>query len=371
MGEIIRVAQIMGNMNGGGVEAVVLNYFRNIDRNRVHFDFIIHNTSTHVPKEEIEHLGGRVIFVPHYKKIFKYRKAISKIFKDNNYDIVHSHINTASVFPLRIAKKSDIKVRIAHAHSTSNRKEFIRNIIKNLLKLFSKKYATHFFACSEYAGVWMFGEKTFQKGKITIINNAIDMEKFKFNDEIRQKIRNELNLNNKHVIGHVGRFMTQKNHKFLLDIFLKVQKEREDAILLLLGDGPLIEEIKDIVKSLKLTESVIFMGNVSETEKYYNVMDCFVLPSLYEGLPVVGIEAQLNGLPCFFSSNITKEVCLLDSTKLLPVIDCNLWANQILGATEINRLIGYETIVNTKYDIKHEAKRLLEIYKKSINEGIA
>ena len=216
-----------------------MNYYRNIDKSKVQFDFIVDEDSSYIPREEIERLGGKVIIVPPYQKIFKYIRTLKKVFKENNYKIVHSNLNTLSVFPLFAAKLAGVPVRIAHSHSTSNKKEWKKNILKNILRPFSKVFATDYFACSEYAGRWLFGNKTFEEGKVTIIKNAIDVDKFKYNEEIRNKIRKQLNVEEKFVIGHVGRFMEQKNHEFLIDIFNKIHMKRKESILLLIGDGPL------------------------------------------------------------------------------------------------------------------------------------
>ena len=182
----IVVAQIMGKWVGGGVEAVIMNYYRHIDRSKIQFDFICDEDSTNIPYEEIEKLGGHVILCPPYQKLFKYMKFLEKLFREKKYRIVHSNINTLSVFPLRAAKKAGVKVRIAHSHSTSNPKEWKKNLLKNTLRPFSKKYATDYFACGELAGRYLFGNKTFDSGKVKIVHNAIDVEKFKFDPEAQE-----------------------------------------------------------------------------------------------------------------------------------------------------------------------------------------
>ena len=239
------VAHIIGKWVGGGVESVVMNYFRHIDKSKIQFHFICDNDSTSIPYEEIEKLGGKVILIPPYQKIFKYHKELKKVLKAGNYKIVHSHINALSVFSLWAAKCAGVPVRIAHSHSTSNKKEWKKTLIKNLLKPFSKVFATDYFACSELAGRWLFGKKVFNAGKVTIINNAIDLDKFKYNEKIRKSKRKELGINDDTlVIGHIGRFVKQKNHDFLIDIFNEVYKKNNKAILLLIGQGPLKEAIE-------------------------------------------------------------------------------------------------------------------------------
>lgn len=363
----LRIAQVVGNMVGGGVEAVVMNYYRNIDRSKVQFDFIVYDTSTHVPQEEIEELGGRVFFIPNYKHFCAHQKALLKLFKENKYDIVHSHLNTLSVFSLKMAKKAGVKVRIAHSHSTSNKKEWKRNIIKNILRPFSKKYATHYFACSEMAGRWLFGDKTFERGEVTVINNAIDLDRFKFDGEKRNELRAELGLKENFVIGHIGRFMSQKNQTFLLDVFNEVQKTRTEARLLLLGDGPMYDEIKAKAEKLGLKDKVIFAGVQPNPEKYYQAMDCFVLPSLYEGLGIVLVEAQACGLPCIASTEVPEVADITGEVDFLSLNEkLNVWASHIMQLhINSDREQYSQNMRGTKYDIVSEAQRLLELYNNS------
>ena len=250
MSEPVRVAQVMGKMVNGGVDAVIMNYYRHIDRNKIQFDFIIDSDSKYVPKEEIEKLGGRIFVVPPYQKLHKYIPALIKLFKENQYRIVHSNINTLSVFPLFAAWIARVPNRIAHNHATAAKGEFKRNIMKYSLRPFSKVFATHYVACSKYAGEWLFGKKAMRDGKVTIFNNAIDIDKFKFDPVVRKEVRQELGVEGKFVIGHVGRFCYAKNHEFLIDIFEKVLKKRPDAVLMLVGDGPDREKIEEKVKKL-------------------------------------------------------------------------------------------------------------------------
>lgn len=353
----IVVAQIMGKMIGGGVESVIMNYYRAIDRSKVQFDFICDADSTNIPREEIESLGGRVIICPPYQQLHAYSKFLEDLFRKNKYRIVHSNINTLSVFPLRAAKKAGVPTRIAHSHSTTSPKEFKRNLLKNTLKHFSKVYATDYFACGEAAGRFQFGDKAFDKGLVKVIPNAIDVDKFKFDKTARKKLRQEFGFKDSDfVIGHIGRFVTVKNHAFLIDTFAEVKKQKPEAKLLLIGQGPLEQGIKDKVKSLGLEKDVVFAGQRSDTDKCYSAMDVFVLPSLYEGLPVVGIEAQANGLVCFFSNRITKEVLISPRSKFLP-LNLKTWGASIASSspTRINTLLK-------QYNINRQAPLLVEKY---------
>lgn len=368
--EPIRIAQIIGKWLGGGVESVVMNYYRHIDRTKIQFDFICDKDSTNIPYDEIEQLGGRVILVPPYQKVFEYQKDLIKIFKDNNYKIVHTHLNTLSVFPLRAAKKAGVPVRIAHSHSTTNKKEWKKNLLKQILRPFSKVYATDYMCCSELAGRWLFGNKEYDKGNVYLLNNAIDLDKFKYDEQLRNKKRKELNIKDDTlVIGHVGRFVEQKNHRFLIDIFNEVHKQKENSILLLVGQGPLMEEMKEKVKTLGIKDSVKFLGQRNDINELYQVFDVFCLPSLYEGLPVVGIEAQATGLLCVLSDDMTKETKVLNETEFLSLKQsASVWAKIILN----KQLMLLDKNNTTKkmsavgYDINIESFKLEKIYKKLI-----
>lgn len=361
MAEPIRVAQIIGKWVGGGVEAVVMNYYRHIDKSKIQFDFICDNDSTNIPYDEIESMGGKVILIPPYQKIFKYHKELKKVLKDGNYKIVHSHINALSVFSLFAAKRAKVPVRIAHSHSTTNKKEWKKNLVKQVLRPFSKLYATNYMACSELAGRWLFGNKTFNKGKVYILNNAIELDKFMYDRNIRIEKRKELGINNNTlVIGHVGRFVEQKNHRFLIDIFSEIKKKNNDSVLLLIGQGPLMDEMKDKVKTLGLDSAVKFLGQRSDVNELYNVMDLFLFPSLYEGLGMVLIEAQTNGLFCLASTEVPKIAKVIDNVKFISLKEnASTWCSNI---ETIGRSIDLKTIKNSGYDIVTEAKKLEQKY---------
>ena len=367
--EPIRVAQIMGKWIGGGVESVVMNYYRHIDRTKIQFDFICDEDSTNIPYEEIEKLGGRVILIPPYQKLFKYHNKLKKILKDGNYKIVHSHINTLSIFSLFAAKCAGVPVRIAHSHSTTNKKEKKKNLLKQALRPFSKEFATDYMCCSELAGRWLFGNKEYDKGNVYLLNNAIDLDKFKYDEKIRSEKRKKLNISDDTlVIGHVGRFVEQKNHRFLIDIFNEIHKQNSNSILLLAGQGPLLEEIKSKVESLGLEKFVIFLGQIDDADKLYQAIDIFVLSSLYEGLPVVGVEAQATGLLCELSSNMTKETKILDTTRFISLDkSAKEWASIILD--DYSKFKRYDTtadITKSNFNIKKETIKLENKYYKLI-----
>lgn len=358
--ETIRIAQIMGKWNGGGVESVVMNYYRHIDRNKIQFDFVCDNDSTDIPYKEIEELGGKVILIPPYQKIFKYHKELKKVLENGNYKIVHSHLNALSVFSLYAAKCAGIPIRIAHSHSTTNKVEWKKNFIKQILRPFAKAFATDYMCCSELAGRWLFGNREYDSGNVYLLNNAIDLEKFKYDENTRNKIRKSLNIKeNDFVIGHIGRFVGQKNHSFLIDIFKKISNKKVNSKLILIGHGKLENTIKEKVKMLNLTSKVEFVGQVLNTNEMYQAFDAFVLPSLYEGLPVVGIEAQASGVSCFFSDNITSEAKILENVFFLSNKESpEVWANCIISKSKKKREDTISEMTKRNFNINVEAKKL-------------
>lgn len=361
----IRVAQIIGKWLGGGVESVVMNYYRNIDRNKIQFDFICDNDSTNIPYAEIESLGGKVILIPPYQKVIKYHKELKRVLKEGNYKIVHSHINTLSVFSLFAAKCAGVPVRIAHSHSTTNKKEKSKNLMKQLLRPFSKVFATDYMCCSELAGRWLFGDKEYDKGNVYLLNNAIDLDKFKYDETVRKEKRKELNIDDDTlVIGHVGRFVEQKNHRFLIDIFNEVHKQNENSILLLVGQGPLMEEIKEKVKSLGIEDCVKFLGQRNDINELYQVMDLFLFPSLYEGLGMVAVEAQVSGLPCVVSTEIPEIAKVTEKITFINLENkIEIWTEIIFKYLKnINRKNINFTNGIKKYDIIKETTKLEKKY---------
>lgn len=367
--EPIRIAQVIGKWVGGGVEAVVMNYCH-IDKSKIQFDFICDEDSTNIPYEEIEKLGGKVILIPPYQKLFRYHKELKRILKEGNYKIVHSHINTLSVFSLFAAKCAKVPVRIAHSHSTTNKKEKKKNLMKQVLKPFSKLFATDYMCCSELAGRWLFGDKLYDEKKIYLLNNAIDLHKFECNEKIREEVRKELNIDEKtFVMGHIGRFVEQKNHNFLIEIFAELYKEKPNSVLMLVGQGPLQDDMKEKVEQLELSNNVMFLGQRNDAARLYQAIDVFVLPSLYEGLPVVGVEAQAAGLLCVLSDDMTKETKVLDTTVFNTLNQsASEWAKTILTkSNEYTRQKTNDEMKNKNFDIDTEACKLEKVYYDLLN----
>ena len=360
MTEPIRVAQMMTDMNYGGVEMVVMNYYRHIDRTKVQFDFFALEGSAVPQREEIERLGGRVYIVPKYTHLSAYEKEIIRLFRQNQYKIVHSHMNTLSVFSLWGAKKAGIPNRIAHNHSTAGKGETKKNIIKYALRPFAKIYPTKLCACSQYAGEWLYGKNA----EFQVFNNAIDLSRYSYDPQKAAAARKELGLEDKLVVGHIGRFCYQKNHDFLIDIFNEIHKQRQEAVLLLIGEGELEQDIRNKVKKLGLTDSVRFMGKQKDTSEFYQAMDSVVLPSRYEGLGVVAIEAQACSVPVICLTAVPKDAKITSSVKFIGLDESSSnWADCVLDVikTQVKRN-EREEVRKAGYDIEVEAQKLTDFY---------
>lgn len=364
MKEPIRVLQIIGIVAGGGVEAVIMNYYEHIDRTKVQFDFIVHNDNKIDITQKVEAMGGKVYKVtPYYKNPIAFMWDIYKVIKRHHYLIVHSNMNTLSAFSLFAAWAAGAPVRILHNHSTSSPGETKRNIMKFMLRPFARLFANHYLACSRLAGEWMYGRKMMDSGKVTIVNNAIDLKKYAFNPQKRNLLRKELGLADEFVIGHVGRFMFQKNHEFLIDVFAEAYKKNPHMALLLVGDGPLRPAMEEKVRKLGLTDHVKFLGLRNNVQDFYHVMDILVLPSHYEGLPVVGVEAQANGLPCLFSTKVTKEAHLTHLAQFWDLEKgASKWAKEIISIKCERNKKAEEELRQAGFEIDKEAEKLVKFY---------
>lgn len=362
----IRVAQVLGKLSAGGVESVVYNYYGHIDRTKFQFDFFIDADSTCAPRQDLIDMGARYFVVPPYQRLPQYISALIRLFKENRYPIVHSHMNTLAVFSLFAAWAAKVPVRICHNHSTAGRGETAKNIMKYALRPFAKLFATDYCACSRYAGEWLFGRRAVARGEVTVFQNAIELDRFRFQPEVRSAVRKELDLEDKFVIGHVGRFCVQKNHEFLIDIFAEVYKRREDAALLLVGEGPLMGDVKEKVHRRGLDGAVRFLGVRDDVDRLYQAMDVFVLPSRYEGLGIVNIEAQVSGLPCVVSNYVPGEAAVTENITFLPLnAGAKIWAGQTTAARSEDRGDVAYKIQSGGFDIEVQVENLQSFYEKN------
>lgn len=365
----LRICHILGKMNGGGVESMVMNYYRHIDKDKIQFDFLVEEDSTIIPYEEITSLGGRVYMIPPYQNLYKYNQKLIAIFRKNQYEIVHSHINSLSVFPLSAAKKAGVPIRIAHSHSTAAPGETVKNFFKYSLRPMSKAYPTHYCSCSKTAGEWLFGKKIINDINLNIVINGIDLVKFRFNLKERESIREELNITDKYVIGHTGRLSFQKNQEFLLTLLSGIIYKIPNAVLLLLGDGQEYEKLVKQACKLKLTKHILFLGNKPDVHRYYNAMDIFAFPSRYEGLGISAVEAQVSGLPVLLSDNVPTEADFTDNCYFLSINKgVKPWIDAVLYF--YNKEFRDINVNSQKYEIKENVEKLEDYYFNIIKESV-
>ena len=356
----IRVLQVVTHMERGGLESMLMNYYRHIDRTRVQFDFLVHRQERAAFNDEIEALGGKIYRLPRLVPWRRsYLKALNQFFDEHpEYKIVHVHQDCLSSVILKAAAQHNVPVRIAHSHS-ANQDKNLKYPIKLLYKCAIPKYATDLFACGKKAGDWMFGGAPYQ-----IINNAIDAASYTYCPAKREDIRRKLGIADELVIGHVGRFNQPKNHPFLLEIFSALLKKEPNAVLLLVGGGDDLPKIQEKARTLGISEHVRFLGVRSDVAELMQAMDVFVFPSLYEGLPVTMVEAQAAGLPCLISDKVPPECILTEGlVDILPLsAGPGAWAEKILEKRELPRTDRRAEIAAHGFDITTEAVKLQEFY---------
>ncbi|OBZ09820.1 glycosyl transferase family 1 [Bacillus sp. FJAT-27264] len=362
----VRILHVFGIMNCGGAETFIMNIYRNIDRNKIQFDFIVHSQDKGYYDDEIKALGGKKYVVPKFKgtNLLNYRKAWKDFFEAHSeYRVIHSHIrSTASVF-LNTAQKNGLKT-IIHSHSTSSGGG-LSGFVKDLLQLPLRYITDYRFACSTDAGRWLFGKKDF-----SIIKNAIKVEDYIYNPEVRDIYREVLGIKDRYVIGHIGRFYEPKNHFFIIDVFKSIHETDSNSVLLLVGDGNLRPEVENKIQELGLQNQVIFTGIRKDIPELLQAMDVFLFPSLYEGLGIVLIEAQAAGLPCVLSETLPSEVSITELVKCISLKETvEIWANQVLKYKDFNyRTDTSRLIKGNGYDVIEQAVFLGDFYLDSVTK---
>lgn len=355
-----RVLHVVTYMGRGGLETMIMNYYRHIDREKIQFDFLVHRDFEADYDQEISLLGGKIY---HISKLIpwsrSYRNKLKSFLKEHpEYQIVHVHQDCLSSVALQCAKECGIPVRIAHSHNSSqdkNWKYFIKRFYMKKIPI----YATELMACSKSAGEWMFQGHPFR-----VMHNAIDTEIYQVSDVNSSEIRQELGLEDETVIGHIGRFAPQKNHQFLLGVFWECLKINSNIKLLLVGDGDDKKKIEEEAAKLKIQDKVIFAGVRKDIPKLLQVMDVFVFPSLYEGLPVTMIEVQAAGIPCVISNSISEECIITNNLVISKSLEDSQkhWAEIILEKIHNKREDHIDEIRAAGYDVKIEAKWLEKFY---------
>lgn len=354
----IRILHILTALNRGGIETMLMNYYSNIDREKVQFDFLVHRNGRFEYSEMIEKLGGKIFHVPPYNPYsLKYRRSFTTFFNEHpEYQIVHCHLNCLSGLPLKEAKTAGVKTRIAHSHIIINGwspKEIYKRIAKHTIRF----YTTDFFACSKEAGRWMFGNC-----ETIIMPNAIDVQKFKYNEEIRNKMRKTITNKNEIIIGHVGRLTKQKNQSYLIHICELLRGKGIDYKMVFIGTGEDKDSLIQLVKKKHLEDSIIFKGSQDNVNEWMQAFDVFAFPSLYEGLGIVAIEAQTASLPTLCSENVPAEANISSNFIQVPLSNPGKWAEIISKIEPKSRIDTSQVALDAGYDIKSCAFEFQEFY---------
>ncbi|KIA82881.1 hypothetical protein OA84_04745 [Kaistella solincola] len=360
--ELIRVLQVVVNMNSGGIENMLMNLYREMDKSKIQFDFLLHSESKSFFEDEIVALGGKIHRIKPLRihNLMSYQSDLAEFFQQNSYKIVHSHISVWSYIVLNVAKKSDVPIRIAHSHeahdSIWDHRLHRVPLIFSLKKVINRPL-THRFACGQAAGKWLYGRENFN-----VINNAIDAKRFTFTKEDSVSIKESMNLKNKFVFGNVGRFNTQKNHSFLLEVFKELLAKIPNAYLLLVGEGTLKESMEKYINENNLSDHVMFLGVRRDVDKILLAMDYILMPSLFEGLPVSLVEAQASGIKVFASDKISSETDFTGLVDFISIENKNIWVDHICKNLEYDREDTFIKVVNANYDVKANAAVLTKIY---------
>ena len=384
MGEAVRVLQVLGNTNLGGAESRIMDLYRHTDRNRVQFDFLVHSGEEGFYEKEIRELGGRIFRVPRFRiyNYFSYRKALKEFFQEHHeFALIQGHMTSTAAIYLPIAKKAGVKKTAAHARSSGVDKGLKGTMTRFLRRNLADK-ADYLFTCSELAGISVYGEKAVREGKTIFIPNAIDCAGFTFDPVKREKMREELGLTDTLIIGHVGRFHYAKNHEYLLRVFAELCRMSAGAggstaetgadqnyHLILLGEGPLMEDTRTLAEELGVADRVHFLGNHKNIADYYQAMDYFVYPSRYEGMPGTIVEAQASGLPCLMSDTICREVIATELVETMSIEkEPKVWAEELqrridaLVSKQENREKYAAKMAAAGFDVQAQAERMMHFY---------
>lgn len=359
-----RLLCIISSMNSGGAETFLMKVYRKLDRSKYQMDFCINVKEECYYNQEIRKLGGKIFYVPPKSESTKeFKKQLSALIKKEKYDyVLRLASNAAGFMDLKIAKKAGVSICSARSCNSSSGKSLAVKVAHRMGRILYSKYVDVKFAPSDLAAAYTFGKQAVKRGEVAALHNAVDLNVYKFYPEERERIREEFGIKDRLVIGHVGRFMAQKNHSFLLDIFYEIKKKNGNAVLLLVGgNGNLEDQIRQKVIDLGLAQNVIFTGIRSDVPQMMSAMDVFVMPSFFEGMPNTVIEAQATGLPCVISDTITREANITGLVEYLPLTEPQTWANHALEAANKERIDTKQIFINEKYDIESTVAHFVKL----------
>ena len=364
-----RILHVVGKFSSGGVESMISSYLSAIDRAQYIFDIAYEKSDDSRLPKFLSDMGVKGWPMPPVTRPLAYLREMRRVIRQGGYTIVHSDYNSFSFMPLLAAKLVGVKVRICHNHTTSSPAERLRHFVKCALRLPCRLTANRWCACSEAAARFMYGDIAFDSGRVTVFRNGIDVSKFAYKPAGRISVRREFEIENKTVLGHVGRFVTTKNHRFLIDLFAEYSAVKHDSVLFLVGEGELESDIKNYVTEKKLDSKVIFAELRNDMPEVYSAFDYFLLPSLYEGMPVVLPEAVTSGLPCLIADTVTRECSDIGRIQYLPINDPSIWADalqKIDMSDECYRKDSERSMRGGPYDINECAEELERYYRECL-----
>lgn len=357
----MKVLEILSALDGGGVAHLLYEYCKNSYK-EIQYDFVVTDDAEGMLEEPLKELGCRVYHIMQMRKNIKNHNAeLERIILEGQYDVVHDHSDIKSFFSLMIAKKCGVRKTIAHSHRSLFETGIKNKIIDSICRMITFKYADQLVACGRDSAISVYGKKKYQSGKIVILPNAINTEAYLYNESIRKDLLQKYDIENKLVIGHVGRFVKEKNHYFILKIFAELTKYQPNSVLFLFGDGPLIDQIRRKACEYGIEDQVLFMGNRDDINLMLNMFDVFLFPSISEGFPVVLVEAQANGVNVICSDVITDEIKLENNLTFYSLENSEEdWANEILKLGKRRNKKPTNTIM--KYDIKSNVNIIKKLY---------
>lgn len=359
-----RLLCILSSMDTGGAETFLMKLYRNIDKSKIQMDFCINDPKTGLYEAEIQSMGGKIYRIPSKSDNLKeFRKQLFAIVKDNGYKyVLRVTSNTMGFMDLKIAKAAGATVCAARSSNSSDGEGIKSKLAHIMGSLLYKKYVDVKIAPSDLAAKYTFGKRVFNKGRVQILHNGLDLDLYKYSPTSNEQIRKELGIKkDAAVIGHIGRFDKQKNHDFLIDIFSAIKQQNQTAVLLMVGVGPLKKDIAEKVAALNLSDSVIFAGQREDIPKLLSAMDLFVFPSFYEGMPNTVLEAQANGLSCVISDSITKDAAV---TNLVQYVSLNntaqFWADLAIKSIQKHQDTSKD-FIQAGYDIQSATNKFVKI----------
>ena len=369
---MIRIAISVNKCDSGGQKSLVMAYLRNFDPKRICFDLIVDEDSNSIPYDDVKELGGGLYVIPPYQCILAHINALRKLFRENRYDVLYALNNKMNLFPLGVAYFYGIKVRVSESLTMASPLERKKTIMKNVLKLFSHLYCNYFMANGKDCGIYQFGRKAYEEGKINIFLTPVDAMKNTFDSVLREKTRQKYGWSNKVVYGYIARFEKQKNPLFLIDIMYQIAQKQDNASFVIIGAGSMEKQMKDRITGYGLDEKMNWLGRREDIRQFYNAFDAFLLPSLYEGLPVVGVESQATGLPVFFSDEVTREAGIAELGYFISLKkSAEEWADMII--TETQKAMPFRKgrecdLINAGFDAVSETKRLTSYFERAVEE---